>query len=71
VSLDHDGEAFLGVGDRDPVIGELQRAHPGRRPVLFHSPYEAAAWSIISARRPAAQAGRVRRALGERLGTTL
>ncbi|HEY6397849.1 MAG TPA: hypothetical protein VIX82_10390, partial [Solirubrobacteraceae bacterium] len=48
VSLDHDGEEFMRVGERDPVIGWLQRAHPGQRPVLFHSPYEAAAWAIIS-----------------------
>ncbi len=68
VSLDHDGEAFAEVGRRDPVIGALQRAHPGQRPVLFHSPYEAAAWSIISARRPAPQAARVREALGAELG---
>jgi DNA-3-methyladenine glycosylase II len=68
VSLDHDGEAFLEVGGRDPVLGALQRAHPGQRPVLFHSPYEGAAWSIISARRPAAQGATVRRALSERLG---
>jgi DNA-3-methyladenine glycosylase II len=68
VSLDHDGDAFLRVGERDPVIGELQRRHHGQRPVLFHSPYEGAAWAIISARRPARQAAGVRRALSERLG---
>jgi DNA-3-methyladenine glycosylase II len=70
VSLDHDGEEFLAVGRRDPVIGALQQAHPGQRPVLFHSPYEGCSWSIISARRPAAQAARVRHALGEQLGAT-
>ncbi|MGI8414007.1 MAG: hypothetical protein ACR2LV_10245 [Solirubrobacteraceae bacterium] len=58
------------MGERDPVIGGLQRAHPGQRPVLFHSPYEAAAWSIVSARRGASQAARVRAALSERLGAT-
>jgi DNA-3-methyladenine glycosylase II len=68
VSLDHDGAAFEAVGAGDPVIGELQRAHPGQRPVLFHSPYEAAAWSVISARRPTAQGAKVRAALSERLG---
>ena len=68
LSLDQDGETFLQVGERDPVIGALQRAHPGQRPVLFHSPYEAAAWSIISARRHATQAARVRQDLSERLG---
>jgi DNA-3-methyladenine glycosylase II len=70
VSLDHDGVAFAAVGDHDPVIGALQRAHPGQRPVLFHSPYEAAAWSVISARRPAAQGAKVRAALSQRLGRT-
>ncbi len=68
VSLDQDGSEFLRVGKRDPVIGRLQGAHPGQRPVLFHSPYEAAAWSIISARRPASQAARVRAMISERLG---
>lgn len=70
VSLDHDGDAFTAVGERDPVIGRLQREHPGQRPVLFYSPYEAAAWAIISARRPAAQAAGVRQAIGDRHGTT-
>ncbi len=68
VSLDYDGEAFLEVGERDPVIRALQRAHPGQRPVLFHSPYEGAAWSIISARRPGVQAARLRTAISEQLG---
>jgi DNA-3-methyladenine glycosylase II len=70
VSLDHDGAAFERIGDADPVIAALQRAHPGQRPVLFASPYEAAAWSIISARRPAAQGARVREQLGARLGAS-
>lgn len=70
LSLDHDGVAWLAVGERDPVIGRLQREHPGVRPVLFHSPYEAAAWSIVSARRPASQAAQVRRRLSEQLGAT-
>ena len=68
LSLDHDGEEFLRVGERDPVIGALQQAHPGQRPVLFHSPYEAAAWAIISARRPSAQAAQVRHAIAEQHG---
>ncbi|MDQ6836530.1 MAG: DNA-3-methyladenine glycosylase 2 family protein [Actinomycetota bacterium] len=68
VSLDHDGRAFARVGDADPVLGMLQRAHPGQRPVLFGSPYEAAAWAVISTRRPAAQAARVREELSLQLG---
>jgi DNA-3-methyladenine glycosylase II len=60
LSLDHDGAEFLRVGDRDPVIGRLQAAAPGLRPPLFYSPYEAAAWSVLSARRPARQMAQVR-----------
>jgi DNA-3-methyladenine glycosylase II len=70
LSLDHDGRAWLAVGERDAVIGRLQGEHPGLRPVLFHSPYEAAAWSIISARRPAVQAAAVRDQLARELGTS-
>lgn len=70
ISLDHDGEQFLEVGTRDGAIGSLQRAHPGQRPVLFHSPYEGAAWAIISARRSASQAARVRTALGDQFGAS-
>ena len=70
VSLDQDGEQFTRLGESDPVLGALQRAHPGQRPVLFHSPYEAAAWSIISARRPASLGAKLRTKLAERLGAT-
>lgn len=70
VSLDHDGRAFQRLGASDRVLGALQQAHPGQRPVLFPSPYEAAAWSVISARRPAAQGARVRAQLGTDLGAT-
>ncbi len=70
VSLDHDGAGFLAVGEREPVLGALQAAHPGQRPVLFPSPYEAAAWSVLSARRPAAQGAQLRASLGCELGET-
>ena len=43
-----------------PVIGRLHAAAPGLRPPLFYSPYEAAMWSVLSARRPAAQMAVVR-----------
>src|SRR4051794_956278 len=54
LSLDHDGNQFTAVGRRDPVIGRLQAVAPGLRPPLFYSPYEAAAWAVLSARRPTA-----------------
>jgi len=70
LSLDHDGTAWEAIGTRDPVLGELQRRLPGLRPVLFHSPYEAAAWAVIVARSGRMQARRVRRAISERYGHT-
>jgi DNA-3-methyladenine glycosylase II len=70
LSLDHDGAEFRAVGARDPVIGQLQAAAPGLRPPLFYSPYEAAAWAVLSARRPARQMAEVRRRLSETHGTT-
>jgi DNA-3-methyladenine glycosylase II len=71
LSLDHDGVAFDEIGGRDPVVGRLQRDLAGLRPPLFHSPYEAAAWSLLSARRSARQMTEVRRRLGETHGAVL
>src|SRR6266851_2918197 len=68
LSLDHDGDEFTRVGERDPVIGRLQQIAPGLRPPLFYSPYEAAAWSVLSARRPARQMMAVRQRLSETHG---
>jgi len=49
-SLDHDGSNYPAVGERDPAIGRLMSALPGLRPVCFTSPYETAAWGVISQR---------------------
>jgi DNA-3-methyladenine glycosylase II len=68
LSLDHPGADWLAVGQRDPVVGALQAALPGLRPVLFHSPYEAAAWSIISTRRHHTQAAAIRTRLAQAEG---
>jgi DNA-3-methyladenine glycosylase II len=68
LSLDHDGVAWLEAGARDPVLGAVQARHPGLRPVLFPSPYEAALWAVLSEDRPRAEALDARRRLGEALG---
>lgn len=68
LSLDQDGSGFTDVGVRDPLVGQLQDAAPGLLPPLFYSPYEAALWSVLSARRPANQMARVRTQLSERHG---
>lgn len=70
LSLDQSGTAWAEVGERDPVIGRLQHEFPGLRPVLFHSPYEAAAWSILSQRRHRTQATAMRRRLSQTYGRT-
>ncbi|PZR97854.1 MAG: Fe-S cluster assembly protein HesB [Chloroflexi bacterium] len=68
LSLDHDGREFVAIGDRDPVMARLLAAAPGLRPPMFYSPYEAAAWSVLSARRPATQMAEVRNRLSEAHG---
>jgi DNA-3-methyladenine glycosylase II len=70
LSLEHDGTAWEEAGARDRVLGGLQMAFPGLRPVLFHSPYEAAAWAVMVARTGRAQARQVRRWISERFGTS-
>jgi DNA-3-methyladenine glycosylase II len=70
LSLDHDGVAFARIGERDPVIARLLAAAPGLRPPLFYSPYEAAAWAVLSVRRVPKQMDAVRRRLSEAHGAT-
>ena len=68
LALDVDGSGFPAVGERDPVVGELQRRYPGLRPVGFWSPYEAAAWTIIGHRIRITQAAAIKARMAERLG---
>jgi len=68
LSLDHDGTVFDEIARRDPVIAALQQVAPGLRPPLFYSPYEAAAWAVLSARRSGRQMAAVRRRLSEAHG---
>lgn len=68
LSLDVDGSDFPAVGERDPVVGEVQRKFPGLRPVGFWSPYEAAAWTIIVRRIRITQGAVIKARMSERLG---
>ena len=68
LSLDVDGTDFLAVAEHDPVLRDLQRRHPGLRPVQFPSPYEAAAWTIIGQRIRMTQAAVIRTRIAERFG---
>ncbi|WNV85922.1 DNA-3-methyladenine glycosylase 2 family protein [Umezawaea sp. Da 62-37] len=60
LSLDVDARGWPEVADRDPVIADAQRGLPGLRPCGFHSPYEAAAWAVLSQRLRISQAARLR-----------
>jgi len=68
LSLDVDARGRLEVAQRDPVIAEAQSQLPGLRPCGFHSPYEAAAWSVLSQRIRITQADRLRNDLTNRHG---
>jgi DNA-3-methyladenine glycosylase II len=70
LSIDADPAGWLAAGRADPVLGQVQQAFPGLRPVLFHSPYEAAAWSVLSQRRHRSQATALRRRLSAAAGVT-
>ncbi len=71
LSIDTDVAGWLAAGQADPVLGAIQADNPGLRPVLFHSPYEASAWSVLSQRRHRTQAIALRRRLCEAAGVTL
>lgn len=70
LSLDHDGTAWAKVAASDPPLARAVAGMPGLRPVLFHSPYETAAWSIIPARRQRSQGAAIRDRIAADLGTT-
>lgn len=71
LSLDIDGSGFPAVGERDRVIGDLQRRYPSLRPVCFFSPYEAAAWALIGHRIRIRQAATIKARMSEQLGTAV
>lgn len=60
LALDVDARGWPEVGGRDPVIADAQQRLPGLRPCGFHSPYEAAAWTVLAQRLRIVQAARLR-----------
>ena len=68
MSLDVPAAGWVAAGRADPVLGATQAAYPGLRPVLFHSPYEAAAWAMLSQRRHRTQTAAVRARLAAAAG---
>jgi DNA-3-methyladenine glycosylase II len=59
-SLDVDATTYPEVGKREPRVERLMEALPGLRPVCFTSPYETAAWAVVSQRISMVQAGAIK-----------
>lgn len=68
LALDVDGTGWADVAKRDAVIAEVQHALPGFRPCGFYSPYEAAAWTVLSQRVRMTQAAVVKQRITEEFG---
>jgi len=66
--LDVDARGWPDVAGRDPVTADAQDQLTGLLACGFHSPYEAAAWSVLSQRIRIVQAARLRRDLVDRHG---
>lgn len=71
MSLDVDGSRWPQVGERDPVIGAVQRRYRYMRPSMFNSPYEAAAAFIIGHRISIATTRKIRAAMARDLGVSI
>ena len=71
LGLEVDGEAWRAVGERDPVIGELQRAYPGFFTAAKASPYDAATWAVIAPRMQMQRAANVELAIARDHGHTV
>jgi len=68
LSLDHDGTGWPAVGERDDVVGRLQREHDYLRPVCFYSAYEAVTSFVIGQRISRRQSAVIKKGLSEALG---
>ena len=68
LSLDTNGADFVAVAARDDVVAGLRMQHPGVRPVLLPSPYEAAARAIIGHQLPVRQAAAITARIAEAHG---
>jgi DNA-3-methyladenine glycosylase II len=70
-SLDVDASTYPEIGERDPALGRVMARFWGLHPVLFTSPYECAAWGVISQRISMRQAAVIQRRLVETHGHRL
>jgi DNA-3-methyladenine glycosylase II len=71
LSLDIDAVEWTAMGRRNPPIGALQEKYRWLRPVLFYSPYEAAAGFIIGHRISIRQRRAIMARMAEELGDAI
>ena len=71
VGLEADGAAWAAVGERDPVVGELQRTFPGFFTATKASPYDAATWAVIAPRMPMQRAAMIKLAIARAHGEAI
>jgi DNA-3-methyladenine glycosylase II len=71
LSLDVNDKGWSEVGNQDAVIGNLQKKYNYLRPVLFHSPYEAAAGFVIGQRISIRQRQALQSKIAEKLGEAI
>lgn len=71
LSLNVDDADWASIGKQDKVIGNLQQKYTFLRPVLFHSPYEAAAGFIIGQRISIKQRQAIQKRMSEELGESI
>ena len=68
LSLDYNDSGWSAAGKRGPPLGQLQGTYKYLRPVLFHSPYEAAAAFTIGHRISIKQGRAIRQRMAEEHG---
>jgi len=68
LSLDVDANNWEKIGQKDPVIGKLQREYNFVRPTLFRSPYEAAVSFVIGNRISIKQRQNIMNEMAEQYG---
>ena len=71
LGLDADANAWLAVGERDSVVGKLQAEFSGFFTAAKASPYDAAAWGVISPRMNMRAAAHLKMAISEKHGDTV
>jgi DNA-3-methyladenine glycosylase II len=68
LGLSMDFDRYREIGERDPIVGQLQQENPGVRPVRFPTAWEAGVWALLSQRTRSAQAVAMKRWISEAHG---